>query len=212
MFDKVSKIPEGMIEAIVKIKMPETCAVAAVKASAQVKLLDATPFSKEGVKSLLQIESSCLQEVVENIKKENLEDANRVSESKLKASVAVSRCIPARSILEAGCFIKYARHTEEGVEWHIIARRSSLIKLAKILEEKNYSFEIIRIGGLEDESDILTDKEREILEYALAIGYFDSPKRAGIRKIAGHFGISISTASETIRRGIRKILMKHLED
>ena len=205
----------GVIEAKLKIRMPETCAVAAVRAfnKAKVKLLDAAPYDSEGVKSLLQIESeACLDDVLSAINAESLEDINKVSESKAKAALTVHQCIPARSILEAGCFIKSAKHTEEGVEWDIIAKRSSLIKLAKILEEKNYSFEIKRIGELEGEKELLTEKEEEILEYALVNGYFDTPKKVGIRRIAKHFGISISTASDMLRRGMKKVLKKYFEE
>lgn len=203
-----------MIEAKLKIKMPETCAVAAVRASqnAQVKLLDTTPFDSEGVKSLLQIESdACLDEVLGSIRNENLDDVNRISSSKVKAALSVQKCIPARSILEAGCFIKSARHTEEGVEWEIVARRPSLIKLAEILEKKNYFFEIKRIGGLENEKGILTEKEEAMLKYALTAGYFHSPKKIGIRAIAEHFGISISTTSDLLRRGMRKVLLSYFK-
>ncbi len=204
-----------MIEAKLKIRMPESCAVAAVRASkaAKVKLLDTTPHDQEGVKSLLQIESeACLDEVLSAIDYDNVEDISKVSESKAKAALTVSRCIPARSILEAGCFIKTAKHTEEGVEWEIIAKRSSLMKLAKILEEKNYSFEIKRIGGLELDKEILTEREREILEYALNNGYFNTPKDVGIRGVAKHFGISISTASDLLRRGLKKVLLDYFEN
>lgn len=204
-----------MIEAKLKIRMPETCAVAAVRLSerVQVKLLDTTPYENEGVKSLLQIESdACLDEVLGAINSESLEDVSKVSPSKAKAALTVHQCIPARSILEAGCFIKSARHTEEGVEWEIVARRSSLIKLAEILEKKNYSFEIKRIGELEGDRRLLTEKEGEILEYALINGYFDSPKKTGIRGIARHFGISISTASDMLRRGMKKVLSRYFEE
>ncbi len=212
---RVTPFQRIMIEAKLKIRMPETCAVAAVRAfnRAKVKLLDAAPYDSEGVKSLLQIESdACLEEVLSALNYDSVEDINRVSESKAKAALAVHQCIPARSILEAGCFIKSARHTREGVEWDIIARRSSLIKLAKILEEKNYSFEIKRIGELTSDREILTGKEEEILEYALVNGYFDTPKKVGIRRIAKHFGISISTASEMLRRGTKKVLKKYFEE
>jgi len=203
-----------MIEARLKIKMPETCAVAAVRASkkAQVKLLDTTPFDTEGVKSLLQIESqACLDEVLGEIRSENLEEVSVLTDSEARGAFTVQKCIPARSILESGCFIKSAQHTEEGVEWEIVARRPSLLNLTEILEEKNYSFDIKRIGDLEREEEILTEKESRMLEYALGMGYFDSPKKIGIRQVANHFGISISTASDLLRRGMKRLLLKHFQ-
>ncbi|GBE54909.1 HTH DNA binding domain protein [archaeon BMS3Bbin15] len=203
-----------MIEAKLKIRMPETCAVAAVRASkaARVKLLDTAPHEMEGVKSLLQIESdACLDEVLSSISNRNVDEINKISDSNTKAAISVRRCIPARSIIEAGCFIKSAKHTEEGVEWDIIARRSSLIKLTEILEKNNYSFKIKRIGDLDLHKEIITNREMELLKYAVYQGYFDTPKNIGIRGVAKEFGISISTTSDMLRRGLKKILIDYFE-
>ncbi len=203
-----------MIEVKLKIRMPETCAVAAVRASkaARVKLLDTAPHELEGVKSLLQIESdACLDEVLSSISNRNVDEISKISDSNTKAAITVRKCIPARSIIEAGCFIKSAKHTEEGVEWDIIARRSSLIKLTEILEKNNYSFKIKRIGGLDLHKEIITNREMELLKYAVYQGYFDTPKNIGIRGVAKQFGISISTTSDMLRRGLKKILIDYFE-
>ncbi|NOZ82357.1 MAG: hypothetical protein GXN98_00840 [Euryarchaeota archaeon] len=98
------------------------------------------------------------------------------------------------------------------MEWVITAKRSSLAKLARLLESQNYSFELLRVGEIEDPESLLTERERDVLEYAFATGYFDIPKGAGVREVAEHFGISISTASDILRRGIRKIVKKYLEE
>ncbi len=203
-----------MIEAKLEIRMPETCAVAALRTSkaARVKLLDTAPHEMEGVKSLLQIESdACLDEVLSSISNRNVDEISKISDSNTKAAITVRRCIPARSIIEAGCFIKSAKHIEGGVEWDIIARRSSLIKLTEILEKNNYSFKIKRIGGLDLHKEIITNREMELLKYAVYQGYFDTPKNIGIRGVAKQFGISISTTSDMLRRGLKKILIDYFE-
>ncbi len=202
-----------MIEAKLRVRLPRSCAMAQVSRKAEVRLLDAAPYQREGVKSLLEIECGrCSGEVVGEIKSGVVEGMSKISSSKIRASVAVPKCVPARSIIEAGCFIKSARHTEDGVEWIITARRSSLAKLARLLESQNYSFELLRVGEIQDAPALLTERERDVLEYAFATGYFDIPKRAGVREIAEHFGISISTASDILRRGVRKIVKKYLEE
>jgi len=202
-----------VIEARLRVRMPRSCAMAQVSKKAGVRLLDAAPYDREGVKSLVEIEcGACSEGVVGEIKTGVVEGMSRVSSSKIRAAVAVPRCVPARSIIEAGCFIKSARHTEEGIEWTITAKRSSLARLARLLESQNYSFELLRVGEVEDPESLLTERERDVLEYAFATGYFDIPKKAGVREIAEHFNISISTASDILRRGVRKIIKKFLEE
>ena len=42
-------------------------------------------------------------------------------------------------------------------------------------------------------------------------GYFDYPKKVGIRELADLFKISPSTLSESLRRGQRKIMQRYME-
>ena len=56
------------------------------------------------------------------------------------------------------------------------------------------------------DSGSLTDRQREVLETALAMGYFEFPKRANMNEVADALGISPSTAREHLSRAQRKVL------
>ncbi|HDY74372.1 MAG TPA: bacterio-opsin activator, partial [Euryarchaeota archaeon] len=55
----------------------------------------------------------------------------------------------------------------------------------------------------------LTKRQEDILKIALEKGYFDYPKRTSIRELAKLFGISISTLSEILRSGQKKVMASY---
>lgn len=64
--------------------------------------------------------------------------------------------------------------------------------------------EIGRVGELETESTVrygLTDKQHEALHTGWVRGYFDVPRRIGIKELSSDLGITHQAASERIRRG-----------
>lgn len=67
-----------------------------------------------------------------------------------------------------------------------------------------------RTGEYHSESrhlkSLLTDRQREILIAATAQGYYDYPRRAGIRDIADEVGLSIATVGEHLQKIEARIL------
>lgn len=54
-------------------------------------------------------------------------------------------------------------------------------------------------------ADLLTDRQREVLDTAVAHGYFDSPRATDAETVAGHLGISQPTFSEHLRTAERRL-------
>ena len=52
----------------------------------------------------------------------------------------------------------------------------------------------------------LTDRQREVLETALEMGYFETPKRANAGDVADELGVSMPTVCEHLSVGQRKLL------
>lgn len=204
-----------MIEVILDMDMPESCAVKCFeKLPAKVKILDSKPYEKEGVKSLFEIRSNaCLDSVINEIRKNPAiyeKDIDKTSNGAVKATFAVKQCFPARSIIEAGFFITSAAVKKDRMEWRLIGKREALKVLSRRLEDQGFDFKIKKVGRV-DSDVILTPKEEEIVKEAFARGYFDTPKKVGVRGLAKDFGISISTLSEILRKGQKKILVSYFE-
>jgi len=199
------------------MKMPATCAMRhAAMSKARIKVVQTRPHDEEGVSSLMEIkaEEECLKELLENLREDPSVyrmDFSSVGGGKTKAAVAVKRCLPARNIVESECFISEARMEGEEIVWNLIATRDALKRLSDRLKEHGFEFRIKKVGRL-TEDETLTEKEDEILRYAIEKGYFEAPKRIGVREIARHFDISISTLSEILRRGQKKVILSFFRD
>ncbi|NEU58767.1 helix-turn-helix domain-containing protein [Halorussus sp. MSC15.2] len=95
--------------------------------------------------------------------------------------------------------------TEEGqLKLTIVGETNS--EITGILDEIPAEIEISveRIGPyIEDPksmTDLLTDRQREILEVALASGYYDVPRRATHRDIAEQLELAVPTVSEHLQK------------
>lgn len=57
----------------------------------------------------------------------------------------------------------------------------------------------------------LTDRQREVLETALSMGYYETPKRANATEVAAELDIALPTVCEHLSAGQRKLLDMALE-
>ena len=58
--------------------------------------------------------------------------------------------------------------------------------------------------------DLLTERQREVLEAAMREGYFEVPRESSLEEVADELGIDKSTASGVLRRGEARVLKKFL--
>lgn len=65
-------------------------------------------------------------------------------------------------------------------------------------------FTIERIGayseGVGDVTAVLTERQREVLDVALELGYYDVPRRATHRDVAERMGLSVGTVTEHLQK------------
>lgn len=79
----------------------------------------------------------------------------------------------------------------------------------RLLDRMGVGWELRRRAiphGLRSTDEILTARQKEILDLAWSLGYFDVPSRVGLRKLSDLTGLSRNTVSQHLRRGLRRIL------
>lgn len=59
----------------------------------------------------------------------------------------------------------------------------------------------------QNEITTLTERQLEVLEIAVGLGYFEVPRKATVEDVAREMNVNKSTASEIIRRGIRDLVV-----
>ncbi len=125
--------------------------------------------------------------------------------------ITTSNCAVCSTLEGTNCFLMDASVNENWITWKILTSdRESLKSVFDRLKEKGFEIKLHKIKEVE-KSGILTDKQEQILRIALLRGYFDYPKRISLRELASLFGISISTASEILRKGQKKVLMDYFK-
>lgn len=205
-----------MIEAILTLKVPKTCAVHILKdLPAEVRVLESKPYEDDGVRNLIEIKSKeCLDDVISSIEgnpEVYKKDFFRMGSKLARGGIAVKKCSPARAIIESECFISSAQIKGDDLVWRLLCDQKSLKKLTDNLKARNFFYDIKKVGKI-DEKELLTEKEDDIIRYAMERGYFETPKKIGVRELAKHYGLSISTISEILRRGQKKIIFSFFKE
>lgn len=91
----------------------------------------------------------------------------------------------------------------------IVPSLSDLRLLKRRLENSGLNYSIIKTAPFTHKG--MTPREREALELALEKNYFDCRDRTSLTELAQIIGISPSSLSELLRRGIRKAVGFYLE-
>lgn len=208
-----------MRKVVLSIKLKESWVKdLAQKYEAKVHIHRSIPLGPQVARDLLEIKvkNANIDDVISYLKKrEDLEDVDLdvVGKNTLIGAVTVRGCV--------GCFllptkdvflIRAESSSDDEIIWHLLAKNGeSIKKMVDHLKEMGCEIEILKVSAVNVE-ELLTEKEEEIIYIAYKRGYFDYPKKIGIRELAKMFNVSPSTLSESLRRGQRKIMEKYFTE
>jgi predicted DNA binding protein len=74
------------------------------------------------------------------------------------------------------------------------------------LDAGDLRYELVSVRHRDGTEDVLTPRQRECLTAARRMGYFEVPRAATLAEVADALGVDTSTASETTRRGVARVL------
>ena len=102
--------------------------------------------------------------------------------------------------------------TNDDTTWTVqvwLPDREALSTLWEYATDHDVAFSLVRVHDhtdvAETEGDI-TESQREALELAWEMGYFEEPRAATLSEVATELGISQPAAGGRLRRGIRRIV------
>ncbi len=94
----------------------------------------------------------------------------------------------------------------------ILARQGRELQAFLKVVRRAPGFELLYLGPPRDEAESrLTAVEEETLRIAWASGYFEVPGKADVRDVARGLKVSASATSYRIRRGVAKLVARHVE-
>jgi len=200
-----------MMETTFEIKgMPVWTSTITEKYDMSIRVIDTSQFYNGLIADLVEIKSSMsLEEIDKAINSLDMVDRCELNPVNRKVFIGIvycKGCIGCSLLKTDGCFLISARAERGNIIWKIIYnRKENMRKMMWNITRRGYSLTINNIRSV-SEIYSLSRREEELVKYALIRGYFDFPKRIGIREFANINNISVSTASEIIRKGTKKIV------
>jgi predicted DNA binding protein len=208
-----------MLEAILAIETPvEWKQELASKYHAKINILDCLPYQDDGNRDLVEIEveEQYVDMVLSDVKKNpevDLVDLTVVDRGRIKGAVATNECVACCSMVGSEAFLLESHMDKDGkTVWRLLSTEKEAIRMIiSELEDHRYIVELRKLTSV-DVEELMTSRQEDILQIAYERGYFDYPKRISLRDLAAMFGISISTLSEMLRKGQRKIMEEYFEE
>jgi len=180
------------------------------------KIMDSIPFREKGVQDLVEMDLGKvdIDEITEFI--DGLPEVDFVkhqdihNKKRVKMIVGVNTCPGCRALVDAETFLLARRSLDRSwAQWRVLLTKSDLITtLTGNLTKLGMDHRVIDVHEFKD-WDSLKQSEERVLKEALEGGYYDFPKRIGIREIAKKLGVSTAYVSYTLRSGQKKAIQKY---
>ena len=183
--------------------------------SASVEILDSKLPSKDIVQHLfdIQVKPSLMAGLIEDMRNDNDLLGLEVIKSgngHIYGSASSSRCTICKEVARSRCFLASVTVTaREKAQWTVLGNDESFKGLVDSLDKRKNHYVVRAKKPLED-NDLLTTRQEQIMTIAFERGYFDFPKRMGLKDLAAETGVRTSTLAEILRRGQKKILGEYL--
>jgi predicted DNA binding protein len=115
-------------------------------------------------------------------------------------------------LCESSLLPEFPLVVEDGVmSFGITATQSEFGDFGDRLDGSGLRYELVSIVHRdESEGGPLTDRQRECLDVAWRMGYFEVPRDCTLAEVADALDVDTSTVSETIRRGTARVLNRFL--
>ncbi len=183
--------------------------------SADVEILESKMPSDDSVQHLfdIQVKPGLMEELVRAMRKDRDLTELEVIRSKnghVYGTASSGRCTVCKEVAKSRCFLSSVSVTSrDQAQWTILGSDRSFRELSGALDRRKIPYEVRLRKELAD-TDLLTTRQEQILSMAFERGYFDFPKKMGLKELAAETGIKTSTLAEILRRGQRKVLGEYL--
>jgi hypothetical protein len=167
------------------------------------RVLAAMPEGEAGV-GLLELRTSALREVVSDLAgSESVSDVEplRATDEEAVVQFRTTEPLLLASARASGVPLEPPVEIVEGrASVEVTATRDRLARLEEELGALGMSTEFEYRYAAGDGEPVLTERQRELLEAAVAAGYYETPRECTLSELADRLGVAKSSLSETLRR------------
>lgn len=93
----------------------------------------------------------------------------------------------------------------------VTAPRDRLRALRDQFERDDIEARVEAVSPSTPDGSVLTDRQRAVLERAVELGYYETPRRVTLSDLAADLGVAKSTLSETLHRAESTLVRLHLD-
>jgi len=123
-----------------------------------------------------------------------------------RVRIDVEGCPLLHAVKASGVLPRFPFEIKDGSDqWLIIAERDQTERFVRDLRKRGVKVEIASSHEYRPHAT-LTDRQRELMQAAIAQGYYEVPRRVTLTELARRLGVAKSTLSETLARGERHLL------
>ena len=202
-----------MIESVISLEPPGLWVSSILQDfDLDIKVLNSLPYGQSGVQDLIEIKLNGvdMDDVKAYLEKRDdieVSDLELVETGRAIGVVKQEECFGCRELMSTDCFLLSAKSKDDGrLEYTIISSQNECLRsLMAKLEAAGASPKLVKMKKLTSD-DMLTENQERIVKMAYQRGYYDFPKRIGVKELAEIFEISPATLSEILRRGQKKII------
>jgi predicted DNA binding protein len=174
------------------------------------KVVDIRSSKAGAVKHLVELGSDQVKKIPDNLKPV----ASRAKgEGKPTMWFESEGCEVCNTILSRDAFLISGKSMEANTIMYsfMVPTFEAYTSIISALENAGHKVNVLKMGKFEPKTGILTENQERIFWLALKGGFFDYPRKIGMRDLSAKLGIKPATFSETIRRGTRRLLEHHFE-
>lgn len=114
---------------------------------------------------------------------------------------------PHGAMAGSGVVPSFPLHVEGGwLVGDLVVSRDQLSSFRDELEAAEIEFEITSITVTPEETDLLTTRQREVVDAALEDGYYEMPRECSLTDLAERFGVNKSVVSRVLHRAEGRIV------
>jgi predicted DNA binding protein len=196
-----------------EVDSPNDLQRVAVENNARLSVIDCRDVDTTGMSMLLDIRGTkeSVKRTIEGLRR--LRGTKNVYAAEASGGKALCVAVLAKPAL---CAVSHGTNviclgcpynsTETHARWDILVRSSAdLQNLLRELKNRGVDATIRDVSDARRD-DVLTERQREVLGKAIALGFFEFPRRIDLTELSRVVGIKPSTLSQILRSAERKIM------
>lgn len=117
------------------------------------------------------------------------------------------------AMAESGVVPPFPLHLEDGwLSGELVTSRDQLAAFRAELDAADIAYRVEQIETERETTDgLLTERQREVVDEALAAGYYDVPRECSLTELAAQLGVDKSVASRILQRAESRVMQSRFE-